>query len=119
MTRRNPSRPSRPTSSRIRMAPTSLAPSWAERSPCRSAGVRVAARNGSRKSSIHSPSATAGIGGTRIPSWSTVVAWAGIEPGASPPTSAWCARFPTHATSSPSTNTGRTMVRSFRWVPPA
>ena len=53
-----------------------------------SEGVRVASRNGSRKSGSHSPSRTAGIGETTIPSWRTSTACAGIDPGASPPTSA-------------------------------
>ena len=38
-------------------------------------------------------------GRRRIPSSSMVVASGGIEPGAMPPTSAWCARFATHPTS--------------------
>ena len=80
--------PSDATRCSILRAPASFAPIWAERSPSRSVGVRVAAMKGSTKSAIHTPLRTAGIGETTYPSCSTRVAWAGIDPGASPPTSA-------------------------------
>ena len=54
-----------------------------------------------------------------MPSWKSSVDM-GIEPGVSPPTSAWCARVATqpHISSGSPTNTGDTVVMSGRCVPP-
>ncbi len=97
----------------MRRAPTTLAPTWASRSPARSAGVRLLASSRERTSGVKRK------GGMRKPSWAISVASAGIDPGAAPPTSAWWARLATHPTRRVETNTGVTTVMSFRWVPPA
>ena len=60
----------------------------AARPACASCATRIAATPSSRRT-----------GGMRRPSSSISVASGGIEPGAIPPTSAWCARFATHPTS--------------------
>ena len=86
----------RATSSANRETPSTLAPHCASRSPRRSSGVRDASTTrASTASSIR-------VGGRRSPSSSMVSASGGIEPGALPPTSAWCARLATHPTSGPS-----------------
>ena len=52
-----------------------------------------------------------------IPS-SWIVVESGMDPGVSPPMSAWWAREASRNSGSPSTNTGATHVTSGRWVPP-
>ncbi len=77
-----------------RSTPSRFAPICASRSPRRSSGVRELDAN------LASTAAVRSIGGNRSPSSSISSASGGIEPGAMPPRSAWCARFAAQPTSS-------------------
>ena len=76
-------------------------------------------RTGRRRRSAPPCRGRAATAAIRRPSSSISVASGGIEPGAIPPTSAWCARFATQPTSSGPTKHGATTVMSLRCVPPA
>ena len=105
--------PRRRASPARRSTPSRFAPFCASRSPRRSAGVRELDAN------LASTAAVRSIGGSRSPSSSISTASGGIEPGAMPPRSAWCARFAAQPTSRSSTKHGATRVTSLRCVPPA
>ncbi len=105
-----------------RAAPRRWAASWAWRSLQRASGVRELAATMRQTSTTGRPRLTSRTGGTTRPSPNRSAA-SGSEPAAIPPTSAWWARLARNAAggadAAPSgANTGLTIVRSGRWLPP-
>ena len=98
---------------------TRVEPIIARRSPSRKCGVRQLIIRSCHRSSRTTPRSARRSGGSLSPSWKISVAAELYVPAAPPPMSDWCARLHANATSVSSTNTGRAMSQSGRWLPPA
>ena len=104
--------PKRAHKSFTRAAPICVTAICAWMSPRISSGWRLLVRMMRSMSGTRWPPSQILIGGSSRPSWYISVAFAEVEPGTAPPTSALCAIEPENATILPSANTGATNAMS-------